>query len=141
MPSTKNIKYTISRSEFIAGTEEARKYVIPVTDIGGLDKQVERGEDPAVVGTNMLAGEYPLAFGVGGPIPLSVRPCGGFGVLLKSLLGTEEVPVRVGGIMRVRYSGASASCKLVAATDRTHGIHEVGLTAAVTPTTLTACFT
>lgn len=127
MPSAKNIKYTISRPEFVAGTAETRKYVLPVTDIGGLDKNVERGEDPAVIGSNMLAGEYPLAFNIGGPIPLSPRPCGGFAAILKSLLGTEAIPVRIGGVMRIRYTGASASCKLVAASDRTHGYQECGL--------------
>jgi len=128
MPSSKNIKYTISRPEFTPGTEEARKFVIPVTALGGLDKKVERGEDPAVVGSNMLAGEYPLAFDIGGPIPLSPRPCGGFAALLKSLLGREDIPTRIGGIMRVRYTGVSASCKLVAASDRTHGFQECDLT-------------
>jgi len=76
----------------------------------------------------MLAGEYPLAFDIGGSIPLSPRPCGGFAALLKSLLGREDIPTRIGGIMRVRYTGVQASCKLVAASDRTHGIQECGLT-------------
>lgn len=128
MPSSKNIKYTISRPEFTPGTAEARKYVLPITALGDLDKKVERGEDPAVVGSNMLVGEYPLAFDVGGSIPLSPRPCGGFAALLKSQLGREDIPTRIGGIMRVRYTGGQASCKLVAASDRTHGIQECDLT-------------
>lgn len=116
MASTKNIKYTIGGPEVTVGTAVAREYVIPIRALPGLDKTVERAADPAIIGRNMLAGEYTMVDSVQGNIPLSPRACGGFGQILSSLLGTPETPVEIGACIRIRYTGASASCKITAET-------------------------
>jgi hypothetical protein len=128
MPKTNNVKFTIGGPELTPGIAVARQYVIPHTGLPDLDKKAERGLDPAVTGENVDAEEYALADSIEGGIPISIRPCGGSAQLLKSALGLEAIPIRIGGVLRVRYSGSSASCRLVAASDRTHGIHECGLT-------------
>ncbi|RPH37792.1 MAG: hypothetical protein EHM91_14615, partial [Planctomycetota bacterium] len=51
-----------------------------------------------------------------GSLPISFRPFGGVGQILKGLLGTELAIIQAGACMRVRYTGAQASCKLLAAT-------------------------
>lgn len=113
MASVNGIKLTIGGAEGSPGTPVAREHVIPVRGPPELDRTVERQLDPAIVGSNMDAGEYTTVEDVKGGIPLSFRPCGGVGQLLKSLLGDEETPVQVGACIRIRYTGASASCKLV----------------------------
>jgi hypothetical protein len=112
MPSVKNILLTIGGPESVPGTAETREYVIPVRGMPDLDKTAERQIDPAIVGSNMDAGEYTVAEDVKGGIPIAFRPCGGVGQLLNSLLGQEGTPVEVGACIRIRYTGASASCKL-----------------------------
>lgn len=116
MPAVKNLKYTIGGPEVTPGVAVAREFVLPIRALPGLDKAVQREADPAIIGSNMLAGEYPTADSIEGGIPLSPRPCGGFAQILKSLLGTEAAPVQIAGCIRVRYTGADASCKLIANT-------------------------
>jgi hypothetical protein len=116
MPAVNNIKLTIGGPEATPGGAEARTHVIPVRGVPALDKKAERGLDPAIIGTNMDAGEYLLADSVAGGIPLAFRSVAGIGKLLKSLLGTEATPVQVAAEIRIRYKGSSASCKLVSDT-------------------------
>jgi len=52
---------------------------------------------------------------VKGGIPIAFRACGGVGQLLNSLLGQEGTPMMVGACVRLRYTGPSASCKIVPA--------------------------
>jgi len=113
MPSINNIKLTIGGAESPAGTEAAREFVIPVRGVAGLDKTVERAVDPAIVGNNMATGEFLMADDVRGAIPLAIRPCGGIGQLLKSVLGDSETPAQVAACVRIRYTGSEDSCKLV----------------------------
>jgi hypothetical protein len=72
------------------------------------------GPDPAIVGNNMSTGDYILFADVAGDIPLAVRPSGGMGMLIKSLLGSETTPDQIGGCMRLKYNGSELSCKLSA---------------------------
>ena len=116
MPSINAIKLTIGGPEATPGGAEARTHVIPIRGTPGLDKKAERGVDPAIIGSNMDAGEYLLADSVSGGIPLAFRSVAGIGKLLKSLLGTEATPVQVGAQIRIRYTGSAASCKLVSDT-------------------------
>jgi len=113
MPSVNNVKLTIGGAETTAGTAVSREYVLPVRSLPALNKTVERAPDPAIVGRNMDAGGFAVADNVAGTIPLSIRPCGGVGQVFKSLLGTEESPTTFGSAVRIRYTGSSASAKLV----------------------------
>ncbi len=108
------IKWTIGGEEVAPGTAHAMENVIPVRDQPGLDRKPERLPDPALIGSAMDVGDYLAADDISGPIPVSPRACPGFGKLLVSLLHTESAPVEIGGCMRVRYTGASASCKIMA---------------------------
>lgn len=114
MPTIKRLKYTIGGPEVTPGLAVARQFVLPIRALPGLDKAVQREADPAIIGTNMLAGEYPTADSIEGGIPLTPRPCGGFGQILKSLMGTEAAPVQIAACIRMRYIGADASSKIVA---------------------------
>lgn len=114
MASINQIKLTIGGPETTAGSAVAREYVLPIRGVSDLDKKTEGVEDPAILGRNMAAGEYIVADDVSGGIPLTPRPCGGMGQILKSLLGGEVTPVQVGALIRLKYTGSSASCKIVA---------------------------
>jgi hypothetical protein len=108
------IKWTIGGEEVAPGTAHAMENVIPIRDQPGVDRKPERLADPAIIGSAMDVGDYLAADDVSGPIPISPRACPGFGKLLVSLLHTESAPVEIGGCMRVRYTGANASCKIMA---------------------------
>lgn len=91
MASINQTKVTIGGPESTPGTAVTRQFVIPLRAVPGLDKKVERALDPAIIGRNMDSGEYPIADSVSGGLPLTPRPCGGYGQIVKSLLGEEEV--------------------------------------------------
>lgn len=110
--NTRNIKFTIGGPESSAGTAAARTKVIPIREKPGFREQAEKIEDPAIVGTNMVTGEYLGARDLNGSIPLSPRPVGGFGMLLNSLLGQEAAPVQIGAVARIRYNGDQESAKI-----------------------------
>jgi hypothetical protein len=114
MPSVKNILWTIGGAESTPGIAVARTHVLPVRSNPSLTKKPVRAIDPAIVGSNMDVGEYPMQDSVEGSFPLSPRSCPGFGKVLKGLLGAESTPVQIAAVVRVRYAGSSASCKLAA---------------------------
>lgn len=114
--NTRNMLYTIGGPELTPGTAVARTAVIPIRDKPSLREQAEKTEDPAITGENMPVGEYMVARDLSGGIPISPRPCAGFGMLLNSLLGQEGSPSQIGAVMRIRYSGSDASCKISADT-------------------------
>jgi hypothetical protein len=116
MPMLKNVKYTIGGPEAPSGTAAARTHVIPIRALPGLDRKPTQQIDPVINGDDMDVAEWLVADSIEGPIPISPRACGGFGKLVKSLLGTEVAPAQIGACIRIRYTGASASCKLVADT-------------------------
>jgi len=113
MPSINQIKLTIGGPETTAGSAVAREYVLPIRGVSDLDKKTEGVADPAILGRNMISGVYIVSDDVSGGIPLTPRPCGGMGQILKSILGAEVTPVQVGALIRFKYTGASASCKVV----------------------------
>ncbi len=115
MAKTRNIKVTIGGPESPSGTAAARQYVVPVRGVPGLEKTPEKAMDPANLGLGMDHDEFVVAEDDRGPIQLAFRPCGGIGQILKSLLGDEEVPFKVGACVRVMYIGSEDSCKLVPA--------------------------
>ncbi len=116
MPMLKNIKYTISNVETVAGVAEARAHVIPIAALPGLDKKAIMVADPVINGDDMDVGDLLVGDSVEGPIPISPRACPGFGKLVKSNMGSEVAPAQVAAMIRIKYTGASASCKLVANT-------------------------
>lgn len=118
MASLNLIKTTVGL-ESSAGTVVARAYRLPVTGNPGLDSAVTRERDPALSGENMPTGFYTTKILNGGALPLSFRPSPGCILTAYSALG-GTTPVsngtQIGACIRVRYTGASASCKLVAET-------------------------
>jgi hypothetical protein len=109
MPATNAIKYTIGGPEGTPGTAETRTHVIPVRSLPSLEDKVTKTADPAIIGRNMQAGMYPVAEDVNGNIPLSPRPCGAIGKIIRSMLGSYVAPVQIGACIRFRYTGADAS--------------------------------
>lgn len=113
MANTNGVKITAGL-ESTPGVAVARTHVLPIAGTGSLDRKIETAEDPVIVGSGMLAGEYPIRANVGGSIPLTPRACGGMGLVLKAALGAEAAPVQVAAMIRIKYTGADASCKIVA---------------------------
>lgn len=91
MPSVNQTKVLIGGPESTPGTPATMQFVVPIRGVPDIDKNVERAEDPAIIGRNMTSAEYPVADDVSGGLPITPRPCGGFGKLVKSLLGEEEI--------------------------------------------------
>jgi len=112
--NTRNILYTIGGPETTSGIAVARTAAIPIRDKPGFREVAEKLDDPAIVGRNMISGEYLAARDLSGAIPLSPRPCAGLGMLFNSLLGQESTPTQIGAIVRVRYTGSDASAKISA---------------------------
>jgi len=112
MPLKQQVKYTIGK-ESTPGTPVARSAVLPIKDIGSLDRDITKNTDPLIAGLSMDVGEYAVAGDVKGSIPLSPRPCKGWGMVLKGIFGAEATPVEVMGAIRVKYKGTAKSCKIV----------------------------
>ena len=124
--NTKNILFTIGGPETTAGTAVSLTHVLPIRERPGFRDQAEKMEDPAITGVNMVIAEYLAARNLSGPLPLSPRPCAGFGKLLNSLLGQESTPAQIGAIMRIRYGGSEDSAKISASTSADTLTSEVG---------------
>jgi hypothetical protein len=107
------VKYTIGK-EATAGTAVSRTAVLPIRDIGSLDRAITKKEDPLIAGLGMASGEYAVSGDVKGSIPLSPRGCKGFGHVLKGTFGAESTPAEIVGVIRLKYKGDEESCKLVA---------------------------
>ncbi len=119
MPSVRNLKTTIGGPEITPGTAVARESVVPIRALPGLDKSVERAEDPAIIGSNMVVGEYAVADSVEGPLPISMRVSDAIGKITYGALGdysTEGTAVQIAAAIRLRFTGTEASAKITAAT-------------------------
>lgn len=113
---TNNIKWTIGGPEAPIGTAAARTVALPIRGLPSFTRKPGRVRDPVIKGDSMDCGDY-LAFdSAEGGIPLSPRAGAAFGKILKSLMGTETAPAQVAACIRVRYTGVSASCKIIADT-------------------------
>ena len=113
MANIRSVKFTIAKEGAgTPGTPAARTDVLPISDIGDLDRVPTKETDPVISGSGMKTGDYVAFADVGGSIPLSPRACAGWAHVVKGALGTEGTPARVAGVIRIEYTGASASCKL-----------------------------
>jgi len=113
MALKQSVKYTIGKeSGSTPGTAVARSAVLPIRDIGSLDRDIIKKTDPLIAGLGMDVGEYAVAGDVKGSIPLSPRPSAGWGHVLKGHFGAEGTPAQIIGLIRIKYKGSSASCKL-----------------------------
>lgn len=115
MPNINQTKVTIGGPEVTPGTPVAMQYVVPIRGVPDLDKKVERAVDPAIIGRNFDSEEFPVADNVAGGLPLTPRPCGGYGKLVKSLLGEEVLKSGYQEMGLTGKTGASDT-SLVAAT-------------------------
>jgi len=113
MALKQQVKYTIGKESSVApGTAVARTAIIPIRDIGSLDRDITKKTDPLIAGLGMDVGEYAVAGDVKGSIPLSPRPCTGWGHILKGMFETEGTPAEIVGVIRIKYTGSSESCKI-----------------------------
>lgn len=85
--------------------------VLPIRDIGSLDRNIDKKQDPVIIGAGMANGEYAVSADAKGSIPLSPRSCTGWGKILKGALGSETA-TQIMGIVRIRYKGSSASARV-----------------------------
>lgn len=126
MASIKNMRLTIGGPESEPGTAVARTHAIPLRAMPSIDSKFEKAEDPAIIGRNMAAGSYLVSIDNGGAIPLTPRPCGGFGKILRSVMGTAETPVQVGGCIKIKYTGSEASAKITVSNSADTIVAEIG---------------
>ncbi len=126
MSGSNLIKVSIGGPESPAGTAAARSVMIPHRAVPTLKASWDKQLDPAVSAANIALAKYAVSGEVAGGIPLAFRPCAGIGKLVNSLLGQELTPTQVAACVRIRYTGASASCKLVATTSADTLVAEVG---------------
>lgn len=113
MANIRSVKVTIAKEGAgTPGTPAARTDVLPISDIGDLDRIPTKETDPVISGSGMKTGDYVAFADVGGSLPLSPRACAGWAHVLKGALGTEGTPAAVAAVIRIKYTGASASCKL-----------------------------
>lgn len=115
MASVRETKITIGR-ESVAGTIAARTKVLPWRGdtIPGLDSAPTKEADQVGTGKNMSQGNVLQFLNVAGTLPLSPRAVPAYGSAWESNVGGAKTPVQLGAVIRVKYTGASASCKLVA---------------------------
>ncbi len=111
MALTKGIKISIGK-ETTPGDYVMPDAVVPVKSPGSVDRKIERTTDPAIVGTGMLTGEYPVSASVDGDIELAPRACKGFEYLLEGALGNNASILNVVGLISIKYTGIEDSCKL-----------------------------
>lgn len=115
------MSYKVNNIKVSAGIESTPgggatlAHVIPISGIPGLDKTAQNERDPALIGNGMPVGKILVSFDVAGSLPITMRACGGVGLVLASLLGSDEA-AQVGGGIWIRYIGTAASCKIVANT-------------------------
>lgn len=121
----RNVKLTVAK-ETVAGTPVARTDVIPISGMPTLTKSASKAKDPVIVGNGMATGDVLMSYDVAGGIPLAFRPVAGVGLLLKSLLGTEVAPAQIGAVIRIKYTGSEASCKISASTSADELVSDVG---------------
>jgi len=114
--AVRNIVATIGGPESSPGEAETREYVLPIRAMPGLGEAPEKIEDPVITGNNMTKGEITVAKNVSGDLQLSPRCCGGFGQILNGALGQEDSPTQIAACIRIRYTGAEASCDIAANT-------------------------
>lgn len=117
MPNLRNVLDTIAR-EATVGTPLAREYALPITSLPGLDTEITKEVDPAIAGKNMESGSYLTSKNSNdGGTAISPRACKSMGLLLHcclgggTLSGNDLQGVQIGAVIRVKYSGALASCK------------------------------
>ncbi|OHE63851.1 MAG: hypothetical protein A2001_01430 [Treponema sp. GWC1_61_84] len=108
-----SIKVTIGKEGAgTPGTPVATTAVVPIKAMPTLDRKPEKTTDPVIIGAGMDAGEYAVSADTKGGLSLAPRACAGFGQILKGAFGTETVSGEILAVIRLRYTGASASCKL-----------------------------
>ncbi|MCC6131040.1 MAG: hypothetical protein IT186_14045 [Acidobacteria bacterium] len=115
--------------ESTPGTVVPRLYRLPVTGNPALDTEVTKERDPAINAENMPSGFYTTRLLSGGAVPLSFRPSPGCILSAYSALGgTTPVGngVQIGAVIRLRYTGAQASCKISANTSGDTLTSEIG---------------
>jgi hypothetical protein len=118
---------SIGGAETTQGTAVSRTAVIPIRGMPGLTKTAQKELDPAIVGRNMDAGEFSVAYDVAGTIPVTPRPAAGLGMLFNSLFGDEQAsPDQIAACIRIRYSGSESSAKISADTTGDTLTSEVG---------------
>jgi hypothetical protein len=111
-----DIVWSIGGPESPIGTAAARTVRLHVRGNPSLGRKPGRTPDPAISGNSMEVGDYLTSDDVSGAIPLSPRAGAGFGKIVKSCMGTESAPAQIAACIRVRYTGANASCKMISDT-------------------------
>jgi hypothetical protein len=107
------MKVAIGGMESTLGTAVPRTERLPITDFGYLIEKPTKASKDIITGRNSNAGYDVNAIDYSAEIPTNLIANKATGLMLQSLVGVASSPVTVGCGIRVTYSGAEPSCKLV----------------------------
>lgn len=110
MANLNNVKLYVAL-ESTPGTTVTPTSAVAIRDLPTLDKDLDRKQSDVILGNGMRSGEYTLASDVKGTISINPRVNAGHGKLLLAHLGLQNC-YQIGAILRLRYTGTSASCKI-----------------------------
>jgi hypothetical protein len=119
MPSINTVKDSVGIEAVASpGVAVAPAYVLPITGLPGLDTEIGKEKDTAIVGKGMAAGAYKVSEdSKDGSTGLSPRGVPSMAIIMHSLLGggvragQALTGVEIGALIRIRYTGSSESCK------------------------------
>ncbi len=111
-------KVGIGGPEATLGTAVARTSRLPINGMAEVRQVGAKEADDVITGRGAIRGHYVDSIDVNMELPLRLIAHKGVGQLFVSALGNDLVtPLQVGGSVKITYTGASESCKLVVTAD------------------------
>jgi hypothetical protein len=107
---------TVGGPEETLGTAVARTNRLPITGLVEVVKKASRAPSEVLTGRGTTRANYIDSVDLSMEVPMELQATKGTGLLLVSNIGADlATPLQVGAAVRISYTGASASCKLVVA--------------------------
>lgn len=109
-------KLVVGGPETSLGTAVARTDRLPITDMVEIIKKAARTPSQVLTGRGTVRANFIDSIDLSMTIPLELQAIKAIGLLLVSNIGADlATPVQILGAVRIAYTGASASCKIVVA--------------------------
>jgi hypothetical protein len=123
---------TVGGPETALGTAEARTDRLPITGLVEVVKKATRASSDVLTGRGTNRANYIDSIDLSMEVPMELQAVKGIGKLLVSNIGQDlATPLQVAGAIRISYTGANASAKLVVtATTITSTVGALGAEAA-----------
>lgn len=109
-------KVTVGGPESSLGTAAARTNRLPITGMVLVNQKANKAPSEVITGRGTTRASYIDSIELSMEIPMELHCDKGTGLLFVSNLGQDlAAPVQVGAAVRISYTGAQASCKIVVA--------------------------